>query len=63
MKIEAKMQAHDWVNVYYVNEIMIVPHYVKKGVFVLPGGKEVKEDELIEAGCKPAVSYLWPRLS
>jgi hypothetical protein len=43
------------------NEIMIVPHYIKKGVFVLPGGKEVEESALIDAGCKPAVSYLWPR--
>lgn len=62
MEIEIKMQAHDWVNVYYKNEIMIVPHYIKKGVFVLPGGKEVKELELIASDCKPAASYLWPRL-
>lgn len=62
MKIEAKMQQHDWVNVYYKNEIMIVPHYIKKNVFVLPGGKEVEESALINGDCKPAVSYLWPRL-
>ena len=61
MKIEAKMQAHDWVNVYYVNEIMIVPHYIKKGIFVAPGGIEFEEQELINAGAIQSTSYLWPR--
>lgn len=62
MKIEAKMQEHDWVNVYYAHEIMIVPHYSKKKTFVLPGGREVKEQTLINKGYKQATSYLWPRL-
>jgi hypothetical protein len=63
MKIESKMQEHDWVNVYYYDQIMIVPHYVKKDVFVLPGGKEVKESVLIENGFRQATSYLWPRVT
>jgi hypothetical protein len=63
MKIESKMQDHDWVNVYYYDQIMIVPHYIKKDVFVLPGGKEVKEAVLIENGFRQATSYLWPRVA
>jgi len=34
-----KMEEHQWCRSYYIDQIMIVPHYTKQGVFVLPGGK------------------------
>lgn len=56
-----KMEEHQWCRSYYFDQIMIVPHYTKEGTFVLPGGREVTEQTLIEAGCVRGVSYLWPR--
>jgi hypothetical protein len=55
------MEEHQWCRSYYIEQIMIVPHYNKQGVFVLPGGKEVPEQVLIDAGGVRTASYLWPR--
>ena len=56
-----KMEEHQWCRSYYIDQIMIVPHYTKQGVFVLPGGKEVSEQVLIDAGGVRTAAYLWPR--
>ena len=61
IKQEAK-QEKDWVQVFYLDGIMIVPHYIKEDVYVLPGGKEVSSATLLEHGAFQSASYLWPRL-
>lgn len=55
------MEEHQWCRSYYIEQIMIVPHFSKKDTFVLPGGKEVPEQVLIDAGGVRTAAYLWPR--
>jgi hypothetical protein len=54
-------QGHEWMPVWYIDSMMFVPHYTKKGVWVLPGGGERTARELTRAGCKESTTYLWPR--
>ena len=61
MKRDDTLQQREWMRVYDLNQIMIVPHYIKKGIFVAPGGIEFEEQELINAGAIQSTSYLWPR--
>ena len=61
MKKQEPKQERDWVKVYLYEKITIVPHYVKKKVFVLPGGREIDEETLVDAGAFQAATYLWPR--
>ena len=61
MKKQEPKQERDWVKVYLYEKITIVPHYVKQNVFVLPGGREVSEERLVDAGAFTTATYLWPR--
>jgi len=49
----------EWVQVLMLGNLMLVPHYTKRGIYVLPGGKEAEPSQLLNA--KPSTSYLWPR--
>ena len=59
--VENKLAERDWVTIWYVDGILLVPHYTKKHVFVWPGGKFFTPDELVAMGAKESTTLLWPR--
>lgn len=47
--------------VFYVKDIMLVPHWRIRNTWVAPGGFTYTTSELIERGAKVSLSLLWPR--
>ena len=43
------------------NIIVAVPHFTKRDLWVLPGGKERDKEALEKAGAKAGASILWSR--
>ena len=58
---ENKMAERDWQPIWYVNGIMLVPHYTRKHLWVFPGGDVYDAGELLEMGAKQTTTLLWPR--
>jgi len=58
---ENLMAERDWVPIFYVDGIMLVPHYTKKNFWVWPGGETYSGDELIAMGARQSATLLWPR--
>ena len=46
--VENKLAERVWVTIWYVDGILLVPHYTKQHVFVWPGGKFFTPDETNE---------------
>ena len=55
------LQTRDWVPVWLLNKITIVPDYDQPDVWVLPGGREVTEEQLTAASAMRSVTLLWSR--
>jgi len=55
------MAVRDYAVVYYLGRQPWLPHYVKAGVFVAPGGYERTEQQLLARNARKATAYLWPR--
>ena len=51
----------DIVYCYWLKTVQFVPHYVKEGVYVAPGGIYRTEEWLRENNAKRAIDQLWPR--
>jgi hypothetical protein len=47
--------------VYMHKRLPCVPHYTKKGVYVMPGGKEISGMKLENMGAPFFLEQLWPR--
>lgn len=47
--------------VYMHKRIPCVPHYTKKGIYVMPGGKEISLTKLENVGAPFVLKQLWPR--
>jgi hypothetical protein len=47
--------------VFYINQFMFVPHYVKKHHWVAVGGQTLTTNELLDRGAKVSLSALWER--
>ena len=58
---ENLMAERDWVPIFYVDGIMLVPHYTEKHTWVWPGGETYSGDELIAMGARQSATLLWPR--
>ena len=56
-----KLAERDWVSIWYVDGIMLVPHYTKQHVWVWPGGQFFTPAELVDMGGKESTTLLWPR--
>ena len=59
--VENKPAERDWVPIWYVDGILLVPHYTKKHVWVWPGGKFFTPEQLVAMGAKESTTLLWPR--
>jgi hypothetical protein len=59
--VENKHAERDWQPIWYVDGIMLVPHYSKKHTWVWPGGLLFKPSEIIDMGGKESTTLLWPR--
>ena len=59
--VENKLAERDWVPIWYVNGVMLVPHYTKQHVWVWPGGQFFTPAELVDMGGKESTTLLWPR--
>lgn len=58
---ENRLAQRDWVPIWYVNGIMLVPHYTRKHLWVYPGGDVYDAAELEAMGAKQSTTLLWPR--
>lgn len=58
---ESKMAERDWQPIWYVNGIMLVPHFSKKYTWVWPGGMLFNPSEVLNMGGKESTTLLWPR--
>ena len=58
---ENKMAERDWQPIWYVNGIMLVPHYNLKHFWVFPGGDVYDAAELAAMNAKQSSTLLWPR--
>jgi hypothetical protein len=47
--------------VYMHKGLPCVPHYTKKGIYVMPGGKEISGMKLENMGAPFVLKELWPR--
>lgn len=52
--------------VYRLNNVTYLPHYLNERLYVAPGysrrtGRIIYERELVEAGAKEGVEFLWKR--
>ena len=56
-----KLAERDWVPIWHVNGVMLVPHFTKKHVWVWPGGQFFTPAELVDMGGKESTTLLWPR--
>jgi hypothetical protein len=59
--VENKLAERDWVPVWYVGGIMLVPHYSQKYTWVWPGGEPFNPSEILNMGGKESTTLLWPR--
>ena len=46
---------------YVLDELLYVPSYTKKGIFVGLTSKEYEEQQLINAGAQERFEFLWVR--
>ena len=60
-KIEERMAERVWVKVFILFQVIAVPHWTKKGIWVLPTREELNEQELINRGAHESTTLLWPR--
>ena len=60
-KPEDRMAERVWVKVYILFQAIAVPHWTKKGIWVLPTREELTEPELINRGAHETTTLLWPR--
>jgi hypothetical protein len=58
---ENRLAERDWVPIWYVDGVMLVPHYTRKHVWVWPGGQLFTPAELVDMGGKESTTLLWPR--
>jgi hypothetical protein len=58
---ENRMAERDWMPVFYVDGIMLVPHYTEKHTWVWPGGDTYTAAELEAMGARQTTTLLWPR--
>ena len=58
---ESKMAERDWQPIWYVDQIMLVPHFSQKHFWVWPGGNVYTAAELVAMGAKQTSTLLWPR--
>lgn len=58
---ENRMAERDWMPIFYVDGIMLVPHYTEKHTWVWPSGETYSGDELIAMGARQSATLLWPR--
>ena len=56
--MEPKLFQECWI----LNQIIRVPHYKKRGVFMNPGGTESSPEELKELGGGRIIEKLWVRV-
>jgi hypothetical protein len=59
--VENKLAERVWVSIWYVNGVMLVPHFTKKHVWVWPGGQLFTPAELVDMGGKESTTLLWSR--
>jgi len=60
-KILGAVALTDKTYMYYLKAQPWLPHYVKKGFFVAPGGAEKRDSELAVLGAVKKEVFLWPR--
>ena len=58
---ENRMAERDWMPVFYIKNIMLVPHYVERNTWVWPGGDTYTAAELEAMGARQTTTLLWPR--
>lgn len=58
---ESRMAERDWMPVFYVKGIMLVPHYTEKHTWVWPGGTAYTAAKLETMGATQSTTLLWPR--
>jgi hypothetical protein len=59
--VKNKLAERDWQPIWYVNGIMLVPHYTRKHLWVFPGGDVYDAAELVVMNAKQSSTLLWPR--
>jgi hypothetical protein len=58
---QSRMAERDWVTVYLVDDVTLVPHYTKEGFWVHPSGESYEPQALEDVGARRSTTLLWPR--
>ena len=60
-KPDDRMAERVWVKVFILFQVIAVPHWTKKGIWVLPTREELTEPELINRGAHETTTLLHPK--